>query len=99
MFLMLIYMQLVALFVALRPRLHLTWGYGPIVSHIGTWLLMEIDFPVHVLLGLLFVMSPFRPERWTVREVLCGLPIFGPLFRLFWRTSVPKISQAPAYPA
>ena len=88
MFLVLIYMQLVALFVALRPRLHLIWGYGLIVFHMGTWLLMEIYFPVHVLLlGLLFVMSPFRPERWTVREVLYDLPIFGFFIRKLWRTS------------
>lgn len=93
MFLVLIYMQLVALFVALRPRLHLIWGYGLIVFHMGTWLLMEIYFPVHVLLlGLLFVMSPFRPDRWTVREVLCDLPIFGFFIRKLWRTSAAATS-------
>jgi len=33
------------------------------------------------------VLSPFRPERWTVCEVLCDLPIFGFLIRKLWRTS------------
>jgi hypothetical protein len=99
MFLVLIFMQLTAVFVALRPRLHIIWGYALIVFHIGTWLLMEIYFPVHVLLlGLLFVMSPFRPQRWTLREVLCDLPVLGFLIRKRWRISVPaKVFEDRAY--
>jgi hypothetical protein len=99
MFLVLIFMQLTAVFVVLRPRLHIIWGYALIVFHIGTWLLMEIYFPVHVLLlGLLFVMSPFRPQRWTLREVLCDLPVFGFLIRKLWRISAPaKVFQDRAY--
>ena len=84
MFLFLIYVQLVAVLVALRPRLHIAWGYILIMFHIGTWLLMEIEFPEHVLLlGLLFVMSPFRPRQWNFREVLSDLPGFGLLVRQF----------------
>ena len=83
MFLFLIYVQLVAVLVALRPRLHIAWGYILIIFHIGTWLLMEIEFPEHVLLlGLLFVMSPFRPRQWNFRDVLSDLPGFGLLVRL-----------------
>ena len=87
MFLALIYIQMVAVLIVLRPRLHIIWGYFLIAFHIGTWLLMEIAFPHHVLfLGLLFVMSPFRPQQWTIREVLSDLPVFGPLLRLGRRT-------------
>lgn len=82
MFLGLIYLQLVAVFIALRPRLHMIWGYALVGFHTGTWLLMEIPFPNHVLFLLLFfVMSPFRPRHWTVRDVVGDLPILGLVFR------------------
>jgi hypothetical protein len=48
--------------------------------------------------GLLFVMSPFRPQRWTLREVLCDLPVFVFLIRKLWRISAPaKVLQDRAY--
>ncbi|MBN9589497.1 MAG: hypothetical protein BGN85_12195 [Alphaproteobacteria bacterium 64-11] len=95
-FLGLIYTQLVAVLVILRPRLHVVWGYILILFHTGTWLLMEIDFPQHVLfLGLLFVLSPFRPTRWNLPEVVCDVPGFGFLGRLVWRSPA-KHSPRPA---
>ena len=82
MFLSLIYVQLFAIFVAFRPQLHVLWGYALISFHLGTWLLMEIVFPQHILfLALFFVLSPFRPDRWTLRGILVSLPAFGPLLR------------------
>jgi len=95
MFLALLYVQLVAVLVVLRPRLHIVWAHILILFHIGTWVLMEIDFPQHVLfLGLLFAMSPFRPRQWNFREVLSDLPGFGLLVRLFWPT--PEIGSTSA---
>ncbi|MGH6753785.1 MAG: hypothetical protein ACREDP_16630, partial [Bradyrhizobium sp.] len=82
MFLVLIYVQLFAVFVAFRPQLHVLWGYALIGFHLGTWLLMEIVFPQHVLfLALFFLLSPFRPARWTLRGILVSLPLFGPALR------------------
>jgi hypothetical protein len=97
MFLGLIYVQLVAMFIAFRPRLHMVWGYALIGFHTGTWLLMEIAFPTHILFLLLFfVMSPFRPTQWTVRDILGDLPILGLLFR---RLIAARVGQKIANPA
>jgi len=82
MFLALIYVQLFSIFVVFRPHLHVLWGYLLISFHLGTWLLMEIVFPQHVLfLALFFVLSPFRPDRMTPFDILVSLPVFGPAFR------------------
>lgn len=82
MFLGLVYVQLVAVCIAFRPRLHMVWGYALIGFHTGTWLLMEIAFPHHILFLLLFfVLSPFRPRRWTVRDAIGDLPVLGVAFR------------------
>jgi hypothetical protein len=112
MFLILIYAQLFAIFVAFRPQLHVVWGYLLIGFHLGTWLLMEIIFPQHVLfLALFFVLSPFRPDRTTPYDILISLPVFGPAFRrvlaLGWGLSasargavaVPSRSPASSDPA
>lgn len=82
MFLFVIYLQFTAIIVLFRPRLHPVWGYFLIAFHLGTWLLMEISFPQHILfLLLLFVLSPYRPKCWTVGEALDDLPVIGPAFR------------------
>ncbi|NKB49723.1 MAG: hypothetical protein GKS02_10240 [Alphaproteobacteria bacterium] len=98
MFLALIYIQLVAVIIVLRPRLHVLWGYLLMMFHLGTWLLMEIAFQHHILfLGLLFVMSPFRPRSWTVRDAISDLPVFGRLLALGWRTHPDKrVGPVPA---
>jgi hypothetical protein len=84
-FMVLMYFQLAAVFTVLRPRLHMVWAYLLISFHLGTWLLMEIQFSPHVLwLGLLFAMSPFRPRKCSLREVLADFPGFDILIRLAW---------------
>jgi hypothetical protein len=96
MFLGLIYLQLVAICIAFRPRLHMIWGYALVGFHTGTWLLMEIAFPTHVIFLLLFfVMSPFRPQHWTVRDVLGDLPVFGVVFR---RIMAARDRRLPVHP-
>ncbi|WP_395072684.1 hypothetical protein [Hyphococcus sp.] len=58
----LIFCQLLALVVVFFPRLHRSFGLVLIGFHFGTWALMEISFPLHVIwLLIFFVMSPFRP--------------------------------------
>ena len=85
-FLALIYIQLVAVIVCFRPRLHVAWGYLLIMFHLGTWLFMEIAFPHHVLfLGLLLVMSPFRPRHLNLWQTVRDLPVVGPLASIFRR--------------
>ncbi|MGE3972347.1 MAG: hypothetical protein AB7E78_13450, partial [Porticoccaceae bacterium] len=77
-FLALIYIQVVSVIVAFRPRLHLVWGYLQIGFHLGTWLLMEIIFNEHILLLLiLLVLSPQRPAFRRFSEFLEDLPFLG----------------------
>lgn len=81
-FLGIIYVQLTSIMVAFRPQLHLFWGLFLVAFHTGTWYLMQIPFPRHVvMLMILLVASPFRPEKIDILEALRQLPIFGPLFR------------------
>jgi len=67
-----IYLQLVTLWAVFRPRLHAVWGAGLLSFHVMTGLTLTIDFTPSVLLvGILFVASPFTP-RWAG---------FGPMLR------------------
>lgn len=80
------YFELVAIMVFLRPALHRTWGLILIAFHFGTFLFMEIAFPLHVLINaMLFVFSPFAPDRLEWKTILRQLPIFGLLLRPFTR--------------
>ncbi len=64
MFWIVIFAQFFALAVLFMPRLHLSFGLLMIGFHFGTWALMEITFPAHVMwLLIFFVFSPFRPEH------------------------------------
>lgn len=95
-FLFVIYAQLVAVIVAFRPNLHAIWAYLLVMFHLGTWLLMEIAFPLHIMFLLLFfALSPFRPEHWRARDALEDLPVFGALFRLPGRLK-PRTETKPA---
>ncbi len=78
MFLGVIYAQLVAIAVAFRPSLHQAWGWFLIVFHTGTFLLMEIAFPTHiVILLILMIASPFQREPWFRWNTLLHLPLLG----------------------
>ncbi|MDX8513514.1 hypothetical protein [Mesorhizobium captivum] len=89
MFLCVIYIQVVSLAVAFRPRLHVLWGYFQIAFHLGTWLLMQIMFSEHVLLlAILLVLSP---QRTPFRLAALGdLPLLGWLFRLYLPAAHPS---------
>ena len=78
MFLGLIYIQVVSLAIAFRPRLHVLWAYLQIGFHLGTWLLMQIVFAEHILLLiLLLVLSPQRLAFRSLVEALGDLPLLG----------------------
>jgi hypothetical protein len=69
------YLEGASVLIAFRPRLHRVWGIGLILFHFATQLTMGFSFTENVVLvGLLFVCSPFVPEKVSVKEALCDLP-------------------------
>ena len=76
-----VYIELVALFAWLRPSLHRVFGLALACFHIGTFLLLGISFPKHVLiLTILLIWSPFLPDRYGLRDILASLPGVGRIF-------------------
>ncbi|MEL6645786.1 MAG: hypothetical protein AAFQ79_17780 [Pseudomonadota bacterium] len=75
------FVELVAIAILFRPALHRIWGVILIAFHLGTLTFMDITFPQHILInGLLFVMSPFAPQVFNLREALVAIPWFGRFF-------------------
>jgi hypothetical protein len=71
-----VYLELFAFWAAFRPALHRWWGAGLILFHVGVYLLMSIAFsPAVLLVGLLFLASPFQDERRIRGAVVNQLPI------------------------
>lgn len=79
--LLVIYVELFALVAVFRPELHVLWGTMLIVFHLLVWLLLGISFAYQpVLIALIFVCSPFAPERrFEIRAIVRQLPLFGDL--------------------
>jgi hypothetical protein len=76
-FVFVLYLQVFALWAVFRPALHRAWGAGLISFHFMVFLSMGVIFePPVLLLGILFLCSPFAPE-WRLREVLRSLPVLG----------------------
>lgn len=81
-YMLIVYVELVAILVWLRPRLHPVFGLTLASFHFGTFMLLGISFPKHVLiLTLLLVWSPFIPDRMTFSEMLASLPGMGLFLR------------------
>ena len=81
-FLCLIYIQVSAIFALFRPHLHRPLGIALILFHLGaTWLLNVDRYQFMVVLGLLFVFSPFAPP-FSARGLLQSLPLLGIPVRL-----------------
>lgn len=94
-YLWVIYIEIVALMVLLRPALHRLWGVMLIGFHIGTFLLLGISFAKHVLvLTILFVWSPFASDPVDIRRAICCLPGLGWLFRRNAETAIPSLPAA-----
>ena len=69
------YLECASLLAAFRPRLHRLWGGGLILFHLGTQLAMGFTFvPNIALIGLLFMASPWAPDRPPIRSVVLDLP-------------------------
>lgn len=78
-----IYVELFSLVAAFRPALHRLWGLTLILFHFGTIVLLFVGFtPNMLLLGLLFIMSPFAPRGISWKDTLLNLPLFGDLWRI-----------------
>jgi len=79
-FLFVIYIEVFALWAWLRPPLHRLFGLALACFHVGTFLLLGISFPKHILvIVVLLIWSPFAPDRQNVWETLACLPLFGRL--------------------
>jgi len=92
------YVEVAALSVAFRPRLHRTWGILLIAFHVGTELAMGFTFLPNVLVvALLFVCSPLAPDTVPVRDALLDLPGVH-MVRRRWRraTGTPRPSESAA---
>lgn len=79
-----VYIELVAIFAWLRPSLHRLFGLALACFHFGTFLLLGIAFPKHILiLTILLIWSPFIPDRRNLSGVVISLPGFGYLLHGF----------------
>lgn len=78
--LLVIYIELTALFVWFRPNQHRVFGVALVCFHFGTFLLLGISFPRQVLV-LLLIWSPFVPDRQSLRVAVVSLPGVGRLLR------------------
>lgn len=77
MYMMLYYVEIVAIFIAFRPELLKVWGAILIAFHFGTMAFMDIVFPHHILInGMLFVLSPFALNV-SLRDALRAVPLLG----------------------
>lgn len=80
------YLEATSILIAFRPRLHRVWGIGLLLFHLGTQLAMGFTFfPNVVLLGLLFLASPWAPEEIDVRAMILDLPGIRLISRLAGR--------------
>lgn len=82
-----VYLELFAFWAAFRPSLHRWWAAGLILFHVGVYLLMSIAFSQAVMLvGLLFLASPFRGEE-SIRGVIAKqLPVLSCFSRKAFRS-------------
>lgn len=81
-FVAVIYLQLVAFWVAFKPDVQRLWALGLMGLHIGVFLVMNIPLFQYVFLVLiLFADSPFRNVQARLIDIFYDIPVFGPLAR------------------
>lgn len=77
-----LYLEFFALWAVPRPSLHQAWGVGLILLHLFSHLTMGVSFLQNMLwLALFFVLSPFRPQEPSCRQMLRDLPGLGRWWR------------------
>jgi hypothetical protein len=91
-----IYLELFALWVVARPSLHRAWGLGLALFHLASHLTLGVGFPQNILwLSLFLVLSPFRPPVPDWRQAAGDLPVFGSWFRSSTRQRRPAEGGTP----
>jgi predicted DCC family thiol-disulfide oxidoreductase YuxK len=77
-----VFLELFSVLILFRSRLHQVWGLSLILMHTGIYLAMTISFYNSiVVVGLLFVLSPFAVHRpFVTKHTLADLPLIGNLF-------------------
>jgi hypothetical protein len=81
------FIQFFALWTMLRVSLQRVWTFLLLSFHIGTFLIMGIIFPQHVLLlCVLFVLSPFAVRHYSLKTQLFDLPVIGQLSEIIFKT-------------
>ena len=82
-----VYLELFAFWAAFRPSLQRWWAAALILFHVGMYLVMSIAFsPAVMLVGLLFLASPFRGEEPSCAVVIKQLPVLSRLARKVFRS-------------
>jgi len=77
------YFEFFALLILFRPALHRVWGLVLIGMHLGSILILTINFsPSVLILGLLLVSSPFHHGRANLKEIVVSLPILQVLLKI-----------------
>jgi hypothetical protein len=90
MYMLLYYVEIVAVFIAFRPELLKVWGAVLIAFHFGTMAFMDIVFPHHILInGMLFILSPFALNM-PLRDTLRAAPLLGPFASRYFGNSASK---------
>lgn len=86
MWILTLYIEVVALLVVFRPHLHRPFGIVLILFHMLSDWTMNIAFSNNILLLALFlVLSPLAPSRTSVSGIVQSLPIVGIPFRALSR--------------
>ncbi len=77
------FFQVFALWTMVRPSLQRLWAFEMVLFHIGTYVILGINFsPFMFVLILLFFNTPFALHT-TWRDTVYDFPVFGPLIRKF----------------
>ena len=88
-----LYIEVFSVLVAFRPSLHRAWGVILICFHLGIHFTLTIMFSWQTLLvGLLFLASPFAPARGSLAVAVRSLPLFGAAWT--WRRRRPAPAAA-----
>lgn len=82
-----IYFELFALYAAVKPELQRLFSFMMIILHTGAILFMGIPFWEHIIINtILLLNSPFAKDDTKFSQVLITLPLFGPFFKVAFRT-------------
>ena len=86
MYLIIIYVEISAIFIVFRPHLHRPLGIVLLLLHWATDWTLNVKFPNSLLIvGLFLVLSPMAPKRFSLSGFIQSLPVIGIPFRALTR--------------